>query len=364
MSFRTAAQLCLGILLVWSTGLAADKSAVHVERIGDISEQDIVLAPSLATADTCFVSDNQSLVYRIDDWVVGFELYKSLMTPPNQCADPYPFTVMAVNMPMGFSKATSLTVSVDIEAVDSTGVVGCPWPGVLLAMSSDWTVNIPGSGYYNIWIPLDTPTAVNGPFFAGFYIGSAVDTAAHIALLTDSTPVACATYNIWDEAVGWVDLTDNTVYDFPGRLAMEVAGTPGGNPAMVPDIQIVSPVAGDVLYGKSELWAWDRSLTGTVEYVMFEYSNGGSFVEIGRDFEGTSPNRNGVSPAVSGNAYSLTWDFSGLPEGAYTIRATQVPSAGDPTMATVSVYLEPTPRQRRSLLRPAAARSASRPTYT
>jgi hypothetical protein len=343
MSYRTAVLVCLSSLATWSAGLAGDKQAIQVERLGPMSRQDIVIAPSLAAADTCYVSDNQTLSYRIDNWVTGFELYKSLMNPANQCTNPYPYSIMAVNMPMGFSKSTTLTISVDIEAVDYTTVVGCPLPGVLLAISSDYTVTIPSSGYYNIWIPLDTPVTVSGPFFAGFYIGNAVDTAAHVALLTDATPVTCATYNIWDDTVGWVDLADNDYYNFPGRLGMEVAGTPGGSPALVPSLQIVTPSTGDVLYGNAELWAWDKSLTGAIDYVKFEYSNGGAFTEIGRDFDGTSPNRNGIATSESGQAYNVTWDFSALSEGLYTLRATQVPTAGSPTTATIAVYLEPTP---------------------
>ncbi len=343
MSYRTAALLCLGSLLIGSVGLAADKQAVRVERIGDISPQDIILAPSLISADTCTVTSYTTLTMRIDGWVTGFELYKTLMNPATRCPNPYPYTVMAVNMPMGFSKATTLTVSVDVEAVDSTTIPGCPVPGVLLALSSDYTVSIPGSGYYDIWIPLDTPKAVTGPFFAGFYIGNAVDPAAQVALLTDENPIACASYNIWSDSIGWVDLVNNDVFNFPGTLGMEAAGNPGGNPSIVPDLQIVSPADGDLLYGSAELWAWDRALTGAVEYVVFEYSTGGVFTEIGRDFDGTSTNRNGVNTAAGGTGYNVTWDFSALPEGTYTIRATQVPTAGNPTSSSISVYLEPTP---------------------
>ena len=347
MSFRTAALAWLGILVIGPAGLAANKQAVRVERVGDVPEDNIFLAPSLAAADTCFVSDNQELYWRIDGWVIGYELYKSLMNPAHQCANPYPFLITAINMPMIFDAPTPITVAADIEAVDSTSFPGCTVPGVLLAVSSSWDTQVPAAGLYNIWIPLDTPLAVNGPFFAGFYIGNTFTAAVNPAVLTDDVPELCATYNIWSDSIGFIDLCDSSNWDgtwaFPGRLAMEVAGIPGGGSGVAAVLEIVSPANGSVLYDSKELWAWDRAQSGQVEYVMFEYSDGGPFVEIGRDFEGTSSLRDGVNATVSGNGFSVPWDFSSLPEGNYSLRATLVDTAGGTTSSTIMVYLEPTP---------------------
>lgn len=343
MSAKTAALAWLGILLIGITSLAADKQAVRMERIGDVPKGDILLAPSFATADTCFVSDNQPITTRIDGWVIGLELYKSLMNPAHQCTNPYPFTVTAVNMPMIFDAATPITVSVDVEAVDTTSVPGCTVPGILLAVSSSWDAQVPQAGMYNIWVPLDTPVVVNGPFFAGFYIGNEIDTAVHAAVLCDDYPVRCATFNIWDQNIGFIDLCNNSIWNFPGRLAMEAAGIPGGNAIVTPVLELVSPSNGDVLYASQELWAWDRARSGQVEYVKFEYSSGGPFIEIGRDFDGTSTLRDGVSPTVIGTGFNVRWDFSALPEGNYSLRATMVDTAGGTTLSTISVYLEPTP---------------------
>jgi hypothetical protein len=245
-------------------------------------------------------------------------------------------------MPMMFDAPTPITVGVDIEAVDSTTVPGCTVPGVLLALSSEWDAEIPEAGWYNIWVPLDTPFMVSGPFFAGFYIGNSFGPSVNPAVLTDSFPANCVTYNIWDEEIGFVDMCDNDIYDFPGRLAMEVAGIPGGH-SSAPTLEVLAPAGNEVLLGNSELWAWDRASTGMVEYIMFEYSNGGSFIEIGRDFDGTSPLRDGVTAAVSGTGYNVNWDFSALPEGNYTLRVTMVDTLGISTSSTQSVYLEPTP---------------------
>jgi hypothetical protein len=341
MPSRIAAFAGLIIVLVGSTLYAGDKKTVSFNRIGGEPVRNIYLAPSLATADTCFVSDNQEITMRIDGWVVGFELYKSLMNPANNCANPYPFTITAINMPMMFDAPTPITIAIDVEAVDSTTIPGCPVPGVLLAESSQWEAQIPEAGLYNIWVPLDTPIVVNGPFFAGFYLGSAFEPAVNAAVLIDEFPVPCATYNIWDETIGWVDLVNNEVFPFPGRLAMETAGIPGG--VASPQLELLTPSDGDILYANQELWAWDSQMTGKTEYIMFEYSNGGAFVEIGRDFDGTSPLRDGVHSTLSGTGFSLNWGFTALSEGYYDLRVTLVDTLGASQSQTVNVYLEPTP---------------------
>jgi len=343
MSFRTAAISWLAVLLIGSALYAGDKKTVRVERIGDVPPTDIFLAPSLVTADTCFVTDNQEITTRIDGWVIGFELYKSLMNPANNCINPYPFTITAINMPMMFGAATPITVAVDVEAVDNTTIPGCPIPGILLAVSSEWEATVPEAGFYNIWVPLDSPLVVDGPFFAGFYIGNAIDPAVNAAVVVDDFPVPCATYNIWDESIGWVDLVNNEYFNFPGRLAMETAGIPGGSSSAAPEVELLTPTEGDVLYGQQELWAWDSAVTNQAEYIMFEYSNGGPFVEIGSDFDGTSPLRDGVHPIISGTGFSINWDFSTLSEGYYDVRATLVDTLGGSVSSTVNVYLEPTP---------------------
>ena len=343
MSVRTIAFAWLAVLTCASAGPAADKQAVRMERIGDVPENNIFLAPSLATADTCFVSDNREITTRIDGWVYGFELYKSLMNPAHQCENPYPFTVLAINMPMIFDAPTPITVGVDIEAIDSTSVPGCTVPGALLALSAEWDAQVPAAGLYNIWVPLDTPFVVTGPFFAGFYLGNTFAPNVNPAVLTDDYPDTCVTYNIWDEQIGFVDLCNNSIWNFPGRLAMEVAGIPGGQPAVTPALEVLAPANGETLMSEKELWAWDSAQSGAVEYIMFEYSSGGPFIEIGRDFDGTSPLRNGVAPTVSGTGYNVNWDFSIMPEGNYSLRATLVDTLGNSTSDTRDVYLEPTP---------------------
>ena len=124
---------------------------------------------------------------------------------------------------------------------------------------------------------------------------------------------------------------------------MYVAGVPAaGQPT--PEIRIASPHNGDTLYGNTELWAGEGSGSTIIDYVSFEYSSGGgTYTEIGRDFDGTSPIRDGTNPSGDGAAYSYLWDFSSLPEGMYTLRYTVADTLGQSTSDSITVYLEPTP---------------------
>ena len=339
MKLRTA--FAVGMLLSAITVQAAEKTNARLERLGDVPQRSIVIAPMLSSADTCFLHDYDSLAWILNDWVTGLELYKGYIDPAHSCESPYPFTVTAINMPMYFARPTEISASVDVEAVDDTSITGCNIPGVLLAISSDWTATVPDSGLWNIWIPLDEPVMVDGPFFAGFYISSAVDSLDGVAVLTDDNPVLCTSFNIWDESVGWVDLCDPSFPGFPGRLVIEAAGIPGGAAAPEPELEVISPRPGATLYGSCELWAWDKGMSGQIDFVIFEYSSGGGYTEIGRDFDGTSPLRDGINGTTAGTGYSLDWDFSSLSEGTYNLLVVMVKTDGTSLTRTVTVNLVP-----------------------
>ncbi|MBI5266617.1 MAG: hypothetical protein HY851_05215 [candidate division Zixibacteria bacterium] len=347
MSSRAAIGICMAVaVMVTNSFGAAKRQATLIPLSGGETRRTIGADVGLSLADTCVVSQNKEIVYRIDGWVTGNELYKALLDPGKSCPGAYPFTVKAINMPMFFAGATPITVSVDIEAVDSVTIPGCKVPGVLKAISSDYGLQVPaGGGLFDIWIPLDTPFVVNGPFFAGFFIGNAIDAAAGAAVLIDTFPAQCATYNIWDTTIGFIDMCNNQFYNFPGRLAMEASGFPGGSTAdPAPAISWLLPSAGDLLLGQKELWAWENSGSKIIDYVSFAYSyNSGPYIEIGRDYDGTSPLRDGVHTPVTGNGFSYQWDFSPLAEGSYTLRATAMDTLGRSASATVTVTLEPTP---------------------
>ena len=337
--------LFLAIIGIGGAVRAADKKEVRIEKIAEYDVRDMRIQPVLTTADTCITIHSDTMVWQIDNWVVGTELYKAYLDPETSCPNPYPYTITEINMPMSFATATPLYVSVDVEAVDISNP-SCPAPGGLLAISAQYELQVPGPGVYSIWIPLDTPYVVEGPFFAGFYIGNPLDPYVGAAVITDNSPALCTSYNIWDTATGFVDLNDNEFYSFPGRLILMASGIPGGNAGAepVPEIELVWPLFDDTLLGRTEIWANETSGSGIVEYVAFEYSRaGGGFIEIGRDYDGSHPLRNGVDSSGYGDGWVVDWDFAYLSEGVYTLRITACDSLNRSTSVTSRVYVEPTP---------------------
>lgn len=341
---------CALLLILTAPVLAADKSQARIEKVSDLQVsnmqvQDIRVRPSLSTADSCYARMDDSLAWLISNWVIGQELYKNYIDPAYSCEGPYPYTIAEINMPMYFTASTQLIVSVDVESADLTNP-SCPVPGYALSVSSSWELTVPGEGLYNIFIPLDTPVVVNEPFFAGFYIANVIDTLAGAALLTDDNgSTICASYNIWDTTLGFVDLNNNDYYDFPGRLVLYVSGSPGGSGGTQPEpeISILSPTANQKLFGSAEIWAGELSGSEIIDYVAFEYSDGGDFIEVSRDYDGISPLRDDMNDSGVGNGFTFDWDFSLLAEGTYTVRVIAVDTLGRSDTDQVAVYLEPTP---------------------
>jgi hypothetical protein len=342
MSSRTGMIIGLVLLLLGSAVSAAPKSGVRVTPLDTTAFKDLRFTHSFAAAEVCTVGNDAPIAYYIDGWVAGAELYKSYVDPSSGCSGPYPFTITQINMPMRFQKACSLTVSVDVEGVDYSDP-SCPVPGVLQALSSDWMLSVPAAGGYNIWIPLDSPVVVNGPFFAGVYLANVFDTSVGAAIYCDNVPQTCYSYNIWDTTIGFIDLVNNDYWNFPGRLAMYVIGSPGGQGVQPePEVSLLRPLLSDTLFASTDLWAWEQSGSTIIDYVSFAYSSGGAYTEIGRDYDGTRPLRDGVNPADAGSGYSINWDFSALTAGTYVIKATAVDTLGRTASDSVTVKIEPT----------------------
>ena len=345
MPFRHTATVVLTILLIASTALAQSKQQARVIPISETARKNLVPLTRLATADTCLSSPVDTITHLISGWVIGNELYKNYIDPgASGCS--YPYTITAINMPMYFTSGASFPVSVDIESVDSLSIPGCNVPGEMIALSSDWDIDIPAEGgFYDIWIPLDSPITVSGPVFAGFFIGGLIDASTGVAVVVDSTHLEqCVSFNIWDPEIGFIDLLNNDIWNFPGVLVLYVSGYSSevsNEPA--PMVSFVNPTNGSVLFGTTELWAMDHSGSGIIEYVSFEYSDGGPWVEIASDFDGTRPLRDGVSSTYLGGGFSSSWNLSGIAEGNYNLRATMVDTLGRSSQDQITVYLEPTP---------------------
>jgi hypothetical protein len=231
--FRFLSPAILSFLMLTSdaTVLGADRRQPRVHQMDSVKVRyggEIRITSARDTAGLCYVVPVDRMVWRVDGWVTGNELYKNYLDPALSCQDPYPFSITEINMPMYFASPTAIIVSVDIEDVYYS-TPDCPWPDTVLAISSDYELRIAAEGLYDIWIPLDEPVVVKGPFFAGFFIGNTIDTSAGAAVMTGSnSSVSCLSYNIWDEQIGFVDLTNNALWNFPGQLVLNAAGIAGG----------------------------------------------------------------------------------------------------------------------------------------
>ncbi|MCK4632256.1 MAG: hypothetical protein KAT79_03235, partial [candidate division Zixibacteria bacterium] len=256
MKYRGFAGVCLTIIVLATSVFGVDKRQAKIIRIADLPQQELRVAPRLALSDSCLISTTDTMVWQIDSWVTGNELYKAYFDPSLGCANPYPFAVTEINMPMTFAAPTDIYASVDVETVDLTDP-SCPFPGEMLTLSSQYQLAVPSAGIYSIWIPLDSPVIVNGPFFAGFFIANSLDLMVYAAVITDNVPALCTSYNIWDTTTGFVDLCNNEFYSFPGRLLMQVSGVPGGGSGSEqpePIVELITPHFSDTLLGNAEIW--------------------------------------------------------------------------------------------------------------
>lgn len=340
------------ISLLFTVTLTATLSAAgqRQPRIHQIDSSTIAnkselrIENDVTSATTHHISPVESVAWRVDGWVTGSELYKAYLDPSKSCRDPYPFSVTEINMPMYFTGPTVIYVSVDVEDAFHSAP-NCPWPDSVLAISSDYAIPIAKAGLYNIRVPLDQAVVVNGPFFAGFFIGNAVDSSAGVALVTDNNPSAlCRSYNIWDEQIGFVDLLNNPLWNFPGELMIGAGGYPGGGNQPLepePQVRILSPCSGQQLFREEAIWAHEFSGSNIIEYVVFEYATSGKFIELGRVYDDTRPLPDGSNATDHG--YSIQWDFSFLAEGTVALRVTAYDTLGRYASDDISVYIEPTP---------------------
>ena len=256
-------------------------------------------------------------------------------------------------MVLYFYQACDIYASVDVESIDNSSP-GCPMPGNMLSISSEYTISIPAADLYEVTIPLDEPVAVNGPYFVGFFLYFD-DPYTQIDLVTDSTPVGCTTFNIWDETIGYIDLVDNDIYNFPGRIFLFSYGTTGGgsggddttgtgttNPA--PSTVMLKPLNNELIQGQPRVWASETSGSSIIDYMAFDYrSLGGGWNLIGYDFDGTRILRNGVDPAGTGDGYSILWDYTVLPENQYWLRSRAIDTLGRSDVDSHLVVVDPTP---------------------
>ena len=348
MSLQRATVLTsLLFLLTTFSESAAERMAKPTRVDGPSASHLAVLHAGSSTSDSLarLIMPTDDITWRVDGWVEGQELFKNFIDPSKHHSEPYPFTVTEINMPLYFAGPTRIVVSVDIE--DAMYVTpDYPIPGSPLSISSDYELNIPREGYFDIWVQLDEPIEVSGPFFAGFFIGNIASPSAGVAVMTDgNTSAVGRCFNIWDEETGFVDLLKNRFGNFPGRLVLGAAGIAAGDKPIAPnpEISILSPSDDDKLFSRATFWVHETSGSPLIDYISFEYSSGDGFVELGRDYDGSAAVRDGVGPSGEGDGFCYLWDFSTLTEGAYILRATAYDFKGRFASDEVTVYLEPTP---------------------
>ncbi|MFQ5606522.1 MAG: dockerin type I repeat-containing protein, partial [Candidatus Zixiibacteriota bacterium] len=133
---------------------------------------------------------------------------KSYQDPTKVCQGSYPYTITNAHMFLQIAAPATITVALDVEQVDTTFIPGCPVPGDMVFLGDLTDITFPEAGLYDVDILFDQPVVVDGPFFLGFFFATSINAAWDLALITDNARTACVSYNIWDTAVGYIDLGD------------------------------------------------------------------------------------------------------------------------------------------------------------
>ncbi|MBN4076370.1 hypothetical protein JYT16_01495 [Gemmatimonas aurantiaca] len=157
----------------------------------------------------CIARLDAGAAWAIDEWIIGNELYKSYQDPVAACGGSYPYSITEVHMFLQVATAATITIATDIESVDNEFLPGCAVPGATIHLGAMTQLSFPQAGLYDVAIELDTAVVVNEPFFVGFFFSSAVDPNWHLSLVTDNVEKACRSFNIWDTAIGYIDLNDD-----------------------------------------------------------------------------------------------------------------------------------------------------------
>lgn len=214
--------------------------------------QQLLNPPEPQTSAACLSRHDTGSARAISNWIIGNELYKSYQDPTAACEGFYPYTVSEAHMFLQIGAAATISVALDIEKVDTTFVAGCPVPGDMIYLGDLTDIVFPAAGLYDVSIQLAQPVVVDGPFFLGFFFASSVSAAWELALVTDNALVSCVSYNIWDTAIGYVDLgasasvhqsiyvetdicfnapADAGCFEFDGRVILHTGGTLSDSPA-------------------------------------------------------------------------------------------------------------------------------------
>lgn len=328
-----------------ASALLKQKSKPATPTLSAISDSAVSLIPSLRTdfmyeSDcTVYVDEPQNALY---DWMTGIEIYyayQDLFFPKVTCDTIYPYVVTHIGMTIVLNDAGTINVMVfvaDVDPIFSSPI--CPVPGEIIYVGNEYPVEIPGPGVYSLVLALETPVPVYGPYFACMYFGSDM-TAMYPGLALDTAAYLCITYNEWGE--GLVDLASNDYYNFPGTVHLYSIGYAKGD--MLPKLRFLVPSDSGVTYPGKTIWVGEANDALVYQGAAFEYFKSGVWYQFGADFDGSSPLRDGVTPATVGDGWSAVWQPFGLNEGTYLMRVTVADFDSTYTMDTASVYLDMKP---------------------
>ncbi|MFH1700737.1 MAG: dockerin type I repeat-containing protein [Candidatus Zixiibacteriota bacterium] len=330
------------------------KGASRVQSLDNAKPKSILpkgLSTYISAMDTCAVYEGGDPAWLIYPWIEGDELFKAYQNPSATCTQPYPFSIDRVHLILYCVNAGSLHLSADIEAVDNS-IPGCPHPGEMLDITPLFEYVIPGEDLYFITVPLDSPIIVDGPYFVGLYF-AATGNPQIAAIVTDDTPVGCASYNDW--GYGYVDL--DTVYTdpdgtgliktFPGRMILYSSGVPGGDPGNGTDpppvAEFISPRPNENVGSNIDLWTNDISGSPIIVRADFYYQLTGAWIYLGTDNDDNPPLRNGIISSGLGDGLSFNWNTTGLSEEDYKVRAIITDTLEQSDTAQISIHIDPTP---------------------
>lgn len=252
--------LTFGVLIALTASLLSNSALAQIKS-GSTQKLDLTSARTLrvlpngerqldpvelSTSVNCTSRHDSGAYWSIDEWLIGNELYKSYQDPVAACGGAYPYTVTEVHMFLQMQTAATISIAIDLEHIDYDFLPGCPVPGDMIYLGPLLDVSFPSAGLYDLTIQLDTPRVVNGPFFVGFFFGSAINPAWHMSLVTDNYSAECVSFNIWDTTLGYIDLCNDVMvheavyssgdpchnappedpncFDFDGRLLLYTKG--------------------------------------------------------------------------------------------------------------------------------------------
>lgn len=353
---RISVITLLLLLLSFSTTLALDKGqGIKATLLADKDAINYQPMPRFAAAELCSVRTVGDPNWEITYWLTGEEQYLVYQDPAMTCTAPYPFAVEEVYMLFTVYAFTNLYYSGCVMDVDLTDPE-CPVPGDTLTKSAVYGYGLE-PGLWRIAVPVydvetESPPQVNGPYFAGFTVETSlveIDYQDSVRLVTEDTPAlpyTCQNYNYYGEVDGYVDLANNSAYNFPGKLLLYSAGFTGGSGGYdpMPELTFLYPAPEARIGTPVKPWVWDAINSKIIDSVRFDYrSTTVGWTRFAVDSDKNHALRNGVDPSGTGPGYTAELGPVGLVEDLHSIRATTFDTLYRTTSAQLNVTIDPTP---------------------